>query len=205
MKLKGMGAYNAGGDGSNIFSNGSYFPNWINTPSGGSVVPITPKTAKDVNKLVAKSGNMAKAKISGIVNFAAWLQAKFPDVYAQLVMDRPDLIMPEFALAGLAGLASTDPSTDASTASDPNAAPSTDWGKTITDLLTPLIGAYQQSQLVNVNIKRAEAGLDPIDANALGAQVQVGVSPQVLQTSRIAGIAIIGVAVLAIFMFSRKR
>lgn len=201
MKLNGMAAYNAGGDGSNIFSSGTYFPNFINTSSGGSVTPITPAA---VNNLVAKSGNMAKAKISGIVNFATWLQATMPDVYAKIAMARPDLIMPEFALAGLAGLAAADPATDAAVAGDPNAAPSTDWGKTITDLLIPLVGAYQQSQYVKVNIKRAETGLPPIDANVLGAQVQVGVSPQILQKAQTFGIALLGVALLAIFM-SRKR
>lgn len=58
-------------------------------------------TTGDVTKA---SGQAAKAKISGVVQFSDWLASAFPDLYAAVQQSRPDIFMPELAMAGLAGL-----------------------------------------------------------------------------------------------------
>lgn len=54
--------------------------------------------------------------------------------------------------------------------------PQTDWGRRLSEIFTGVVSAYQTKQLYDLNIRRAEMGLPPIDASALAPQVRVGLS-----------------------------
>lgn len=145
-----------------------------------------PYSAKEA---VTESAEKAKTKVEGVVAFADWLEKNFPDIYKAAMQSRPDLLMPEFAMAGLAGLGDATSET-----------PSTDWGKAFSDfvnqVLGPLAGAYQQKKLIDLNIKRAEQGLPPINAEQMAPTVNVGIAPSLQTGLLIAGAVVLGVLLL---------
>lgn len=145
---------------------------------------------------MANSGQKAKAKINGVVNFISWLQNKYPDIYTKVMQSRPELAIPELALSGLGSLNDTQQQMlDAQTA-DMNTPPSTSWGKSLLDFVTPLVNIYAQKQLFDLNIKRAEVNLPPLES--LGSTVNIGVSHGVMQAGTISGLIIAGLALLLI-------
>jgi MYXO-CTERM domain-containing protein len=151
-----------------------------------------PEYDSQTQQVVAASGQKVKAAIDGVVNFMSWLETNFPEQHAAVLQSRPELALPEFAMAGLAGLGQGE---------TPAAEPTTDWGKQLTSILSPLLNVWQQRELVKVNIKRAEQGLSPLDTGAIAPTVNVGVSPEVRQAGIIGGLALLGVALL----FLRRR
>lgn len=146
-----------------------------------------PEYDTQTGQVIAESGSKAKAAIDGVVNFMSWLEINFPDQYTQVLQSRPELALPEFALSGLAGLGEGDAASE----------PATDWGKTLTDILSPLLNVWQQKELVKVNIRRAELGLSPLDSSSVAPTVNVGVTSEVKQAGAIAGLALLGVLFLA--------
>lgn len=186
--------------------------------------------------------------------FSDWLNKNFPVVFSGALRARPDLLIPEFAVAGLAGLSlrrrlaglgdtttdttnSSTPSTDATmswydTLFGPNSlaasgdttgttvsdgttptdtTPSTSWGQQISNLLAtiggPLAATYEQSQLMQINIKRAELGLPPLDSTAAAPTVNVGIPPSqmtaIANIGKVVGLGMIGLG--ALYLLTRKR
>lgn len=155
---------------------------------GTSAIPFS------VDETIKESAQNAKVKADAVAEFSSWLEKNFPDVFKAVMQSRPDLLVPEFALAGLAGLSAED------AASTPS--PLSDWAKALSEILAPISGAYAQKQCIDVNIKRAEMGLPPIDcANMTAPTVNVGVTPEVKQMGMIAALAFAGV----LFLMLRKR
>lgn len=151
----------------------------------------------EITNLVKGSGETAKAKIDAVVEFTDWLQKSFPEIYAQVAQARPDLIMPEFAMAGLSGLGEGETPT-----------PSTDWGKMFSDFVTPIVGVWSQKQLIDINIKRAENGQEPLrDISSLSPSVNVNLpyetQRQIGEIGKVLTIGLIGLG--ALFLISRKR
>lgn len=166
----------------------------------------------DVNTNVVletvKSGEKAKAKINGVVNFMSWMQRKHPAIYSRVMQSRPDLAIPELALRGLGGLHDTQQQMiDAQNAGmdvtlGDTSAPSTSWGKDLLNLITPFAGIYQQKKLFDLNIKRAENGLPPLDSAA--PTVNVGVTRGVMTAGTVAGLAVVGMVLLMMFKPRRR-
>lgn len=144
--------------------------------------------------VIAQSAEKAKSKIESVVEFGDWLKKNFPQVYEAVMTNRPELLVPEFAMSGLSGLGETDTSS-----------PSTDWGKTLSDFINrvaaPLTNVYAQKRLIDLNISLAERGLPLVNSADLAPTVNVGISRDVKQIGIIAAIAL-GVG---LFMLARKR
>lgn len=151
-----------------------------------------PEYDSQTQQIVAASGQKVKAAVDGVVNFMSWLEDNFPEQHAAVLQSRPELALPEFAMAGLAGLGQGD---------TPAEEPATDWGKQLTSFLAPLLGVWQQRELIKANIKLAEQGKPPLDASAFAAKVEVGASPEIKQAG-IIGLALLGVGVL--FLMRRR-
>ncbi len=85
-----------------------------------------------------------------------------------------------------------------------NVNPETSW----MDLLAPIVGAYTQKQLIDINADRLRQGLPPLaNTTALNPTVNVAV-PDAVQNSinSAINIAVIGVLALgAIMLITRKR
>lgn len=162
-------------------------------------------------QVVQTSGDTAKAKINGVVSFSSWLMSAYPDVYNAVIQARPEIFLPELAMAGLAGLGQ-DSTTAAATAQDQTQAPSTSWGQTVSDLIdkiaAPLVGLYSEKQLIDVNIKRAEQGLSPLtDTSQIAPTVNVQAGPALMQPVQDMGkILVVGVLGLgALLLFTRRK
>ncbi len=167
-----------------LFNWPDYFPQYV--PTTGEVIK--------------KSAQVAQAKVSGVVKFADWLQSNFPEVFAAVNQTRPEIFMPEFAMSGLGGLGDI--------ATPDTTTPDTSWGKTISDLIAPLIGVYTQKKLIDINIKRAEQGLAPLtDTSAFNPTVNVDASPALMapiqQMGSMLAIGLVGLGVL--FFISRRK
>lgn len=149
--------------------------------------------------VVTKSGEKAKAKVDAIVEFADWLKAYNPAIYEAVMQSRPDILMPEFAMAGLGGLSDT--------VSPADTAPTTDWGKMASDFLGPLVGVYSQKQLIDVNVKRAEQGLPPLtDTSAFSPTVNVNLPTATQQQiGDIGKVITVGLLGLGALMLLRKK
>lgn len=150
---------------------------------------------------VKKSGEKAKIKVDAIVAFADWLKVSNPDIYEAVMQSRPDILMPEFAIAGLGGLSDVaQPTTDT--------IPITDWGKTTIDFLSPLIGVYSQKQLIDVNVKRAEQGLPPLtDTSAFAPTINVNLptsaQQQIGDIGKVITVGLLGLG--ALMLLGKKR
>lgn len=77
-----------------------------------------------------------------------------------------------------------------------------EWGQRIADLAGKYLQYDTQKQLMNLNIKRAEKGLPPVDPGTLAPQVNVGLSPQAQQ---IAYLAVGGLVLAGIVAAMRKK
>lgn len=156
------------------------------------------QAAAQAQAIVTKSGEKAKTKVDAIVEFADWLKTSNPDVYEAVMRSRPDILLPEFAMAGLGGL--SDVATDTT--------PSTDWGKLASDFLTPLFGVYTQKSLLDINIKRAEQGLPPLtDTSALAPSVNVNLpattQQQIGDIGKVITVGLLGLG--ALMIIGKKR
>jgi hypothetical protein len=170
----------------------------------GYTAPPSPFT---VQEAIAQSATKAVDKVQAVSQLASWFQKNYPDLYTRIMNDQPGLLMPDMAMAGLSGLRGLGQDQTAST-TDTTTPPSTDWGQTlssfVSQVLGPLASAYQQKQIIDVNIKRAEQGLQPLDVSQIAPTVNVGVSPQVQQMGIIAGLGIAAL-IVTVMVISRKK
>lgn len=172
---------------------GAYFDNPDNLmfgwesyfPQAAPSFPVRP---------VEQSAAKAKVNVEKIMTFSAWLNASMPEVYQAVMMSRPDLLLPEFAASGLAGLSEDQPVTSV---------PETDWGKKILEVASPLLQVWQQKELMKVNVARAERGLAPIDVSQIAPQVQVR-NPQLEMLGKVAVFGLLGLGAVALIARLRK-
>lgn len=73
------------------------------------------------------------------------------------------------------------------------------WGKWA-DLIGVGVTAYNQQQLLEVNVERAKQGLPPISASEIAPTVNVGISPEIKQL-----LIMGGVGLLLLFLLTRKK
>lgn len=71
--------------------------------------------------------------------------------------------------------------------------PGESWIDTLTRMLPGLVATYQQKQILSVQMDRARQGLPPLDMSQYGMGVNIGLSPQTLNTLLLAagGIALV--------------
>lgn len=110
--------------------------------------------------------------------------------------DWSDLTADDITTWGNATAAS--PTVTPTTTPTADTSPLTQWGTSILDTIQSTLPAYfqakSQSDLMKINIARAEQGLPPIDSSSLAPTVNVGVSPAVQQFMYIAvgGLVLVG-------------
>jgi hypothetical protein len=76
-----------------------------------------------------------------------------------------------------------------------------DWASTLARLLPVIASTYQQKQLLDVQVQRAQQGLPPLDAGQYAPGVKVGLDAQTQQMLLWGGV---GVLALLAFMAIRK-
>lgn len=165
------------------------------TTKEDSIIFLKPQPAA----VMAQSGEKVKTKTEAVISFGEWLRTKYPDVYRGVIQSRPDLLIPEFAVAGLSGV------------NEDIQEPTSDWGKTIQSVIekmvSPLVGVYQQKQVIDLNIKRAEMGLPPIDASIAAPTVQVTLpqaqQQQIAEMGKYLVMGVLGIG--ALILVTRKR
>lgn len=134
---------------------------------------------------------------TAVKQFATWLQAKHPDIYAKaqpMVAGYQPTAQQQAkyraaqakyaAYKGLSGLgADTLPSINAPQSPTVTPDATTGWLNSLTNAIQQILpvaaATYSQKQLIDLNIARANAGLPPVDSSAVSPQVNVGVSSQV--------------------------
>lgn len=108
----------------------------------------------------------------GVPGLVRWIQTAHPSIYSQLSHKVR-------AVAAMHGLGVTDPNAAPVTAIQAASTPG--WGSTIIssikELLPTALQTYQQQQLFNLQIKRAEANQPPYDTAALAdaSALRIGV------------------------------
>lgn len=117
--------------------------------------------------------------IQAVFGFTQWLNERFPAVSQSLAIRNPRALDAVKAVKG----GSVSPTTSKSGLSGlgdiVDSSPATDWGKVIADTAKSVLAFKSQQDIVNLNIKRAEQGLPPIDSGSVAPQLNVGLSPQV--------------------------
>ena len=161
--------------------------------------------------------------LNSVWQFSTWLNQFFPAMAATITGSNPALLDPVAVVTsgklapggtspkpsgkkGMGDITFTyDPSVDygasvpagsTSVVSNPASQSSavTEWGKTVADLLGKYLVYDQQKKIIDLNIKRAEQGLPPVDSSMYGAGVNVGLSPQVQKLAMFAvgGLVVVG-------------
>lgn len=144
---------------------------------------------------VANFKAVPKNAPAAIVALAHWVKRYQPKLYAQIVKENPGLLDPKQAVVSLSGIYgdSVTPTERKSALRDelrrtsllgslgaadaaPDVAPSTDWGTSLANFGSGIITAINQQKLFNAQVARAEAGLPPLNVDAVGVPVNVGLS-----------------------------
>jgi hypothetical protein len=131
----------------------------------------------------------------GVPGFVKWARATHPDVYRA--------VGARLAMSNLRGLGITAPTADpvATAAANPS------WGQTILstfkELATVALPIYQQNKMFDLQLKRAQQGLAPLDTAAIqdSSALRVGVD----SATRNTGLMIAGAAVLGLLGFALLR
>lgn len=164
----------------------------------GAILPQIATKAQDV----AANNPAVADHVNSTWQFIGWMKESFPQLYAAITNNRPDLLDPGSIVlsgdlapngkktSGLSGFADSDTAITADTS----------WGQQIADFAKQYLLIDQQRKIMNMNIKRAEQGLDPIDN--VGAAVNVGITKDV---KTLALLAIGGVVLIGALSAMRKR
>ncbi len=127
--------------------------------------------------------------------FVAWLQRSAPKIYHKVLLVRPDLLTTHVTHTLGAVTAPPVATTWAS-----------DLKSVIDQVAKPLIGVYQEKKLIDINIERAKAGLAPINSTAIAPTVNVGLAPQqAAEANKIGKMMLIGLGIVALLLFLRKK
>jgi hypothetical protein len=127
----------------------------------------------------------------GVPGFVAWVRAAHPTIYRQLAMRLRGAQLNGLGLVGPSLATAADPVAVA--AAQPSMAQTI--LSTVKDLVSVGLPLYQQNKIFDLQLKRAQAGLAPLDSSALAdiSSVRVGVDAATRNT----GLMIAGGAVLA--------
>ncbi len=82
-------------------------------------------------------------------------------------------------------------------------APNESWVDSLTRLLPVLATTYQQKQLLEENMRRAQQGLAPIDVSQYSPAVRVGMTDDTKKMMYIA--AAVVAALIALYILKKKR
>lgn len=129
--------------------------------------------------------------VQAVHQFTSWLKVNYPDVYGHVANRKPAMLDAEKAVTS--GALGANAQTRAGLG---DLAPVSDWGKTFTDAVGALVQGKAQSDLIKLNISRAEQGLPPIDPGNITPGVNVGLSADTRQLAilGIGGAILVGLA-----------
>lgn len=166
---------------------------------------ILPQAAAKAEQAARDNPNLAK-HINSVWQFIGWMKNSNPSLYAAISNTRPDLLDPgtvvltgslapngkkNTSLRGMGDVDITGTNADVTLGTSPVTA-NTSWGQQIADFAKQYLLLDQQRKIMDVNLKRAEQGLDPIDN--VGAAVNVGITGDVKNMIMLAigGVVLIG-------------
>lgn len=136
------------------------------------------------------------------LEFLNWLRKREPRIFKAALSARMNTeAMPQ--RTSIFGMGEIDPVTGLDLAP---VAGDDEWYEklfsTVKEILPSVLQFQTGKELVELNIERAKAGLDPIDVSQISPQLNVGIAPQTQKMIMYGGAAIL--ALLALNMF-RKR
>lgn len=158
---------------------------------------VLPQIAAKATDIADKHPEVAN-HVQSTWQFISWMKDTYPELYSVISGTRPDLLDPgSVVLSGdlapngkkssnLKGLGDGDSNTPITA--------DTSWGQQIADFAKQYLLLDQQRKIMDMNIKRAEQGLQPIDN--VGAAVNVGLTQDVQKLAMVAigGIVLVGLA-----------
>lgn len=155
-----------------------------------------------------KIGPHPTIREGGPRGFLKWLRGAHPLVYAGIERQYPEVIggAPVIKAAQGMTLGQQEIITVSTTAPAQDTAPAKpSWLQTIADLAKTYILTRQQKSIMDMQLKRAEQGLPPVDVATMAPTVRViGDLPP--QTKTMLTLAIIGIGAAVILpMFARRR
>ncbi len=151
---------------------------------------------EDTVAKVAAENPGAAGHVNSVWSFMNWMQQSNPEYYDAISGNRPDLVnAAEVVTSGKLGM---QMSGMGEVMTDGTAEPATGWGQDVLDFFKQAVPAYYQnraqSDLIKLNISRAERGLPPIDASGVAPQVNVGMSAGMTKLAYVAvgGLVLVG-------------
>lgn len=157
--------------------------------------------------------------INSIWSFLSWMKSSNAPLYNIIANKRPDLVDPAAVVTSGALSVSKNITpkasklkgyeTDLTIGDTPSGSNPivTSWGQDVLDLIKGIAPSYfqikSQSDLMKINIARAEQGLPPIDSSGLAPTVNVGISPAVQQMGYLAVGGLVLVGLVAAFKRAR--
>lgn len=174
---------------------------------------ILPQAAAKAEQAARDNPSLAK-HINSVWQFIGWMKNSNPTLYAAISNNRPDLLDPGTVVltgslapngkknttvkgmgaivTGVNGPVDTDEWWNPASSSNSTVSANTSWGQQIADFAGKYLLLDQQRKIMDVNLKRAEQGLDPIDN--VGAAVNVGITGDVKNMIMLAigGVVLIG-------------
>lgn len=118
-----------------------------------------------------------------------------PSLYSTIARDYPETMFPGGQMSA---------AHDSSAPTD-STAPTTDWGSRLLDIIKVIVPAKQQTDLYKMQLRRAEAGLPPIDPSNFAPTVNVGTSPAVLRNIKYLTWGVAGLALIGLIIYARKK
>lgn len=154
----------------------------------------------------ASKANPAAARhIQAAQSFKRWLNAEMPQVAEAVLSRNPRALDPVAAVTGGSMSPKALPAKGLSGLGDlVESAPATDWGKTIADAAKGILAYKTQQDILDMNIRRAEQGLAPIDSASLAPTVNVGVPPEMMTMAKFAIGGALALGLVAV-LSSRRR
>lgn len=153
--------------------------------------------------LASENNPEAARHLQAVFSFNEWLKSDFPDVHGALALRNPKALDIVHTVMGgnLSPSIGGKKSGMGGLGDIIDAAPATDWGRNIMDTAKSLLQLKSQNDLIQLNVKRAEQGLPPIDQGSVSPQLNVGLSPQTQQLALLG----IGAAVLIGLIHSKGK
>jgi hypothetical protein len=150
------------------------------TPPGVTVT--LPKATPVAMKIKARESDLPP----GREGFLTWLYNSFPAAYSALEARAPQVLS-----TGPIGFGDADPTVPGGAQAAASTTPA--WIQTVQNIALPLMQIYQQKKVIDLQLKRAQAGKRPLDiADYMGdASIRTGLDSSTQKTLLIA-VGIIG-------------
>lgn len=163
------------------------------------ILPFNTKTPVGVvehlpMKIKARESNLPP----GREGFLTWLYNQFPEAYSVLEARAPQVLT-----TGPIGFGATDDALPSATSGAATASPG--WVQTIQNIALPALQIYQQKKIVDLQLKRAQAGQRPLDiAEYMGdSSIKTGLDSSTQRMFLIIGGLLVGGFVLHSFLRGR--